>query len=609
MTSRAVNAKVRLVGPFGWSLLLAFLILAAVAMILRNLNCAIAAVLPAVLLGGIVLGRPRNCRILVGEQGLSTGDRGQAIPYDRICALTVNLAPYLPEDAPPRGVVRVITPSAIIVLAGKIDVSRRQLLRGLLDRIPRGGQLPYQSSLQEFARSQREQFGSERVWTFRAVERCRRRSELKCVGWAVALIATIWLLAAIAHPGWWVCAAFALLVAFLIWAVIQRADRWKRFVGRRWQQSGLVIAPAGLAMIQGGLQGKARWNEISSARFVSGALMVDLAGAKVVIADIYDRPIQQIVELIWFYMGVGHTALSKPSIQSPATAAAPSAAEEGKRALVARPNKFGDLPPGIQITNDQELHVAQERIRQFQSQVNHLRQTEPDPENFRAAVDGLFAEIDRMQLEVKEYLSHHPSEAVAGAQESGTPLNHHATGGSQESGPPLNQHVTGVSQRMMNEGRKDNEARKEAVPPDLRQLARDSLKRERRRRFLFLVCGCLAAVAILTVLVTRFTRTPVQRHDAIASVSRADESPAPRFPMSTKDRIHVNPKLIGAIADGGAPFLLGICLLGWHAFGGKAVTTKASVGQSPPWIARMWWFGPFLMVFGIFIFLNDLFQL
>jgi hypothetical protein len=66
------------------------------------------------------------------------------------------------------------------------------------------------------------------------------------------------------------------------------------------------------------------------------------------------------------------------------------------------------------ITNDQELHVALERIRRFHDQVAHLRQTESDPENYRAAAGGFLAEIDRMQLEVREFLSHHPAEAAVG---------------------------------------------------------------------------------------------------------------------------------------------------------------------------------------------------
>jgi hypothetical protein len=59
------------------------------------------------------------------------------------------------------------------------------------------------------------------------------------------------------------------------------------------------------------------------------------------------------------------------------------------------------------IANDQELKVTLERIAQFQAQVAHLRNVEANPTNYRAAVSGYLSEIDRMQLEVREYLSLH----------------------------------------------------------------------------------------------------------------------------------------------------------------------------------------------------------
>ena len=67
------------------------------------------------------------------------------------------------------------------------------------------------------------------------------------------------------------------------------------------------------------------------------------------------------------------------------------------------------------ITNDHELHVTFERIARFQTQVAHLRQVESQPANYHAAASGFLADIDRMQLEVREYLSTHPTELEAGS--------------------------------------------------------------------------------------------------------------------------------------------------------------------------------------------------
>ena len=65
------------------------------------------------------------------------------------------------------------------------------------------------------------------------------------------------------------------------------------------------------------------------------------------------------------------------------------------------------------IANDQELDVTLERIRRLQAQVAHLRKMETNSVNCRLSVSGFLAEIDRMQLEVREYLSLHPAERTA----------------------------------------------------------------------------------------------------------------------------------------------------------------------------------------------------
>jgi hypothetical protein len=65
------------------------------------------------------------------------------------------------------------------------------------------------------------------------------------------------------------------------------------------------------------------------------------------------------------------------------------------------------------IANDHEFQVTLERITRFQAQVAHLRQVETQPANYHAAASGFLAEIDRMQLEVREYLSTHPTELEA----------------------------------------------------------------------------------------------------------------------------------------------------------------------------------------------------
>ena len=62
------------------------------------------------------------------------------------------------------------------------------------------------------------------------------------------------------------------------------------------------------------------------------------------------------------------------------------------------------------IHNDEEYKTTLERITYFQKQVSHLRGMETNPENYRMSVAGFLAELDRMNLDLREYLWAHPSQ-------------------------------------------------------------------------------------------------------------------------------------------------------------------------------------------------------
>lgn len=62
------------------------------------------------------------------------------------------------------------------------------------------------------------------------------------------------------------------------------------------------------------------------------------------------------------------------------------------------------------ISNDLQFGITTERIRWFQQQIVQLRRSEPNPVNYRASAAGFLAEVDRMQREVREFLSARPTE-------------------------------------------------------------------------------------------------------------------------------------------------------------------------------------------------------
>jgi hypothetical protein len=62
------------------------------------------------------------------------------------------------------------------------------------------------------------------------------------------------------------------------------------------------------------------------------------------------------------------------------------------------------------IQNDQEYEVTFERLKHLQKQVANLRKTETNPANYRLAASGYLSEIDRMNLDIRDYVSSHADE-------------------------------------------------------------------------------------------------------------------------------------------------------------------------------------------------------
>lgn len=62
------------------------------------------------------------------------------------------------------------------------------------------------------------------------------------------------------------------------------------------------------------------------------------------------------------------------------------------------------------IKNNTELEATQERVIRFWKMVEAIRQGEKNPVSYRASAGGFLAEVEKMNREINEYLSIHPSE-------------------------------------------------------------------------------------------------------------------------------------------------------------------------------------------------------
>lgn len=65
------------------------------------------------------------------------------------------------------------------------------------------------------------------------------------------------------------------------------------------------------------------------------------------------------------------------------------------------------------IQPDHELLVMLDRFRRVQHQLTTLRWVETNPTNYRLSSSRFIAELDRIQLEVREYLASPPLAATS----------------------------------------------------------------------------------------------------------------------------------------------------------------------------------------------------
>lgn len=73
------------------------------------------------------------------------------------------------------------------------------------------------------------------------------------------------------------------------------------------------------------------------------------------------------------------------------------------------------------IANENESEVSLAYIARLQKVVLAMRHSEPDVANYRAASQGMLAEINRAQIEVRQYLARHLTEASHAARNHSKP--------------------------------------------------------------------------------------------------------------------------------------------------------------------------------------------
>jgi hypothetical protein len=301
----------------GWSILLLVLAAACVAFGVSTSDHEwyYAALLPAAL-AICFWSASGNYTLELTDEGIEISDPPRTIRYDDIYAVRSGSKARPLSDTNPRRALRLLTPDGWIRLAGNFAPATRDLIRSILERIPRGGSRQVPRELQEFLHEQLTTFDEDRVWSFKSVKRPRIHAwRAAAAGLAFIVVGIVWIVQQIGQHRdpttlgifgglFVVVGIFTLLIGLL---VDQSAHTG---TSKKLGLCGLVISPKAIAMKQGQLAGTLRWDEIRDVRFgkgrgIPGAIYLHLDGALLNVLDIYDRPIQQIHELIRQYWDRG----------------------------------------------------------------------------------------------------------------------------------------------------------------------------------------------------------------------------------------------------------------------------------------------------------------
>jgi hypothetical protein len=316
----------------GAAVVFALLAAAAVAagVLAQTVHWLVFAVLPACLAAAAWLSRDPEVLFEVTEEGLSFELPERVfVRYEEIEGLTAQ-----GQAKQSRFGMQVYHPDGVVRIPPGIDVSSRELYRHVLARLPRptaGDPEAVPGAMRGFVEDQVERFGADKVFTYRARGFPPAASHGRQVAYsrAVAVTGLIWaaaggaLIAALNNPpgrdtsgGGWIAVG---VLAFLFGLLFAFAFARQSTAGRptNWRSACLIISPGGVAMSQGDLRGKMRWEELRDIQYPASAtsfwgvtsagaspgIRLVIAGGHFLIHDYYDRPLGMIHARLKAYWG------------------------------------------------------------------------------------------------------------------------------------------------------------------------------------------------------------------------------------------------------------------------------------------------------------------
>jgi hypothetical protein len=234
------------------------------------------------------------------DEGIEVLSPGfEFIPYRSIEALTVG------DEEGRQASIAVLHRSGALNIPTDIDEESRRIYRFLRSVMPEEESIGPPPSLRPFMREQDEQFGERRVCAYRALGHPRFIKGLTApfVCAALFVVAIIWMsIGAIErqYSEWLGIGALACTGCIVAFIVILANRRSNAKVGG---DGGIIIAPVGIAVEQGDLLGRMRWDEITQIERnrMNYSLEIHFLGGKLTLGDVYHRSLRTIYRRIMDY--------------------------------------------------------------------------------------------------------------------------------------------------------------------------------------------------------------------------------------------------------------------------------------------------------------------
>jgi hypothetical protein len=321
MFGQTIDAR----APFSPWIALYLLIAAALiawAALIASAHPLFAAALPLGVVMGLIFGRPQRLVLLVDNDGLRPFGTPEKISFRDINAVTVGGREYdtLPQSLPIKP-MEIHHDQGVLVVPPLMNVDFAEFHSFLLSQVPAQPTRTVPSVLTDYLAQQIAKFGPEKVLaihTRRAFTEHWRRKRRKWISAGIFLAAIVWTVGSLAmlstHPradayGAWLAVGFWLGVGALVGYFAPQAlnrNATSRLLAKH-PNSCLIVAPTGIALIQGDTKGSLPWREItkvtskiaqwSRTRQAKG-VQLRVRGAEIVVFDIYERTPQEIEQLL-----------------------------------------------------------------------------------------------------------------------------------------------------------------------------------------------------------------------------------------------------------------------------------------------------------------------